>query len=476
MNAVDQIDWAAVEQRLRKGIKPSEIRPRVLEPLVKLLPATQALVGDRVVPRLNKYIPITPTARQAEFLSLDVKDAFYGGAAGGGKSIALLAAAAQFVDVPGYEAVIIRKNFAQLTKPSALMSVATDWWTTMAGVERRDGGREYSFDTGPGNKLAKVTFGHLESSEARRNYQSAQYAAICIDEVTDFLEGDFRFLFSRLRQAPPGVPLRMRSGSNPNGPGRLWVKERYVDPVTRGNRAFIPAQIDDNDYLLNKEDYKRQLAEELGPVEAAQLLRGDWDAQATGKFRRHWFKLIAAVPSAGRFVRYWDLAATEKKAGNDPSYTAGVLLGCTGREYFIADIVRERLTPKGVEDLVTQTAQLDGAGVRVRMEQEPGSAGVNVIAHYATLLAGYDFSGDKVTGPRDIRANAFASQAEAGNVFLVLGAWNKVFLDETEIFPGGGHDDAVVAASGAFNTITGVPAIDPRGIMLVGNARLKPDW
>lgn len=476
MNAVDQIDWARVEQRLRKGFKPDKVKAQVLEPLLKLLPLTQQLVNGQLVPRLNKYIPIKPTKRQAEFLMLADKDAFYGGAAGGGKSIALLTAAAQFVDVPGYEAVIIRKNFAQLTKPSALMSVASDWWTAVPGVERRDGGKEYTFDTGPGNKPAKVTFGHLESSDARRNYQSAQYAFMGVDEVTDFLENDFRFLFSRLRQAPPGVPLRMRSGSNPNGPGRLWVKQRYVDALTNEGRAYIPAQIDDNDYLYDKEGYKAQLAEELGPVEAAQLLRGDWEAQAAGKFRRHWFKLISAVPSAGTFVRYWDLAATEKRQGNDPSFTAGVLLGCTGREYYIADIRRDRLTPKGVEDLVLQTAAVDGPGVRVRMEQEPGSAGVNVIAHYAQLLAGYDFAGDKVTGPRDIRANAFASQAEAGNVFMVTGAWNKIFLDEIEVFPGGGHDDTVVAASGAFNTITGVPVIDPRGIMLIGKDRLRPDW
>src|SRR5271155_3345788 len=75
-------------------------------------------------PRLNAFIPHTPTPRQAAFLLLDCLEAFYGGSGGGGKSDALLMAALQFADVPGYNSLIIRRNFADLALPNALMDRA----------------------------------------------------------------------------------------------------------------------------------------------------------------------------------------------------------------------------------------------------------------------------------------------------------------------------------------------------------------
>ena len=54
-------------------------------------------------------------------------EAFYGGAAGGGKSIALLMAALQYVDVPGYAAIIFRRSYADLSLPGALMDRAHEW-------------------------------------------------------------------------------------------------------------------------------------------------------------------------------------------------------------------------------------------------------------------------------------------------------------------------------------------------------------
>lgn len=467
------IDWAKLDGQIRRHLKPAEARA-VVEQLLKLIPPTQMFQGDRLVPRLNRYIPITPYEKQEQFLMLDCLDAFYGGAAGGGKSVALLASAAQFVDVPGYHALIMRKSFSDLNLPGALMDVANEWWSGKQGIQRKDGGKQYVFDTS--GAPSSITFGYLDNTDDRRRYQSAQFHSINVDEVTDFNLNDFQFMFSRLRNPPLGVPLRMRCASNPNGPGRQWVKARYVDELTKDPaKIFIPARIDDNLYMREKEAYKANLATQLGPVEAAQLLRGDWDAQASGKFARQWFKVVMAVPAEARFVRYWDLAATEPAKGKDPSWTTGTLMGVCAGQYFIADIVRARTTPRGVEELVKQTAQVDGSMVQIVMEQEPGSAGVNVIAHYTQLLAGYAFKGDKVTGPRELRANPLASQAEAGNVYLKAAKWNKEFLDEVEVFPGGGHDDQVTSASGAFSELTGVQPVDTKGIFMFGE-RLRPDW
>jgi len=99
------------------------------------------------------------------------------------------------------------------------------------------------------------------------------------------------------------------------------------------------------------------------------------------------------------------------------------------------------------------TAGLDGTGVPIWMEQEPGSAGVTVIDHYLRLLAGYNFRGERSTGNKAERALPLAAQAEGGAVKLVRGGCNRDFLDEVEVFPFGPHDDVVDATALAFNRL-----------------------
>jgi len=470
---VDQIDWTAVKRDWGQRFKAEDVERLLLKPAESLIPLTCVREGDTLKPRLNKYIPTEPTNKQAEFLKLANKDVFYGGSAGGGKSIALLMAAAQFLDVPGYNALVLRRTFSELSLPGALMDVANKWWPEY----RRKDGKEYWFPTG-GGTYSRLIFGFLETSKDLDRYQSAEFHSINVDEVTEFVYSDISFMWSRLRNPPSGVPLRMRSASNPNGVGRLWVKQRYVDATTREDRIFVPSLIDDNPYLRESEEYKRNLEDELGPVRSAQLLKGDWEIQATGMFMRQWFKIIDVAPSQMRFCRYWDLAGTESNGDNDPDYTVGALVGQHGKDFVVIDVQRVRLTSKGVEDLILQTARLDRdryGHVVIRMEQEPGASGIRVIDDYTRLLAGYDFKGDRVTGPKEIRPSALAAQAERGNVCMLSGRWNHDALDELEVFPGGGHDDIVDAITGSFNYLTGVPAINTRSIIMVGE-RLRPDW
>jgi hypothetical protein len=94
---------------------------------------------------------------------------------------------------------------------------------------------------------------------------------------------------------------------------------------------------------------------------------------------------------------------------------------------------------------------MDGRGVPIWMEQEPGSAGVTVIDHYLRLLAGFSFRGERSTGSKADRAQPMAAQAEGGTVKLLRGAWNADYLDEMELFPFGAHDDIVDAAALAFS-------------------------
>ncbi len=174
-----------------------------------------------------------------------------------------------------------------------------------------------------------------------------------------------------------------------------------------------------------------------------------------GMFRREWFEIIDQPPGGLKWVRYWDLAATEKKShGRGPAFTAGVLMAEKEGVFYIADVKRIQANPAGVESLIKQTAQLDGATVRVFMEQEPGSSGKNTIDHYARrILIGYSFKGDRPTGDKATRAEPLSAAAENGNVRLVKGKWNRDFIDEAEGFPHGTYKDQIDAASGAFSKV-----------------------
>jgi predicted phage terminase large subunit-like protein len=413
----------------------------------------------------NKWIPKRPhpvnnksgpTTKQAEFLCLTCIEALYGGAAGGGKSDALLMGGLMFVDVPNYSAILFRRTYADLALPGALMDRALEWlggtsahWDSMKHIWR--------FPSG-----ATLTFGNLEREQDKYRYQSAEFQYIGFDELTQFTESQYRYLFSRLRRLEnvEQLPLRMRSASNPGNIGHDWVKRRFLDEGQKYGRVFIPAKLQDNPYL-DREGYVESLRE-LDPITRRQYLEGDWTARHGGSiFLREWFQIVNEPPARIRKVRYWDLAATKPKQGTDPDYTVGALLGEKDGVYYVINIIRFRGAPPQVEATIKQTASLDGYDTRIYMEQEPGSSGVAQIDYYARqVLKGYSFWGVKTTGPKEERATPVSSAAEAGNIKLVNGKWINAFLDEFEAFPMGMHDDQVDAVSGAFEQLRAHGLID----------------
>lgn len=105
------------------------------------------------------------------------------------------------------------------------------------------------------------------------------------------------------------------------------------------------------------------------------------------------------------------------------------------------------------DDIIVRLAESDGQECHVGMEQEPGSSGKSLVAYLTIRLAGFVVFSERPTGSKWTRAQAFAAQAEAGNVRAVKGEWNAAFLDELCVFPNGRHDDIVDACSGAFNRL-----------------------
>jgi len=151
-------------------------------------------------------------------------------------------------------------------------------------------------------------------------------------------------------------------------------------------------------------------------------------------------------------IRPWDLAATE--GGGD--YTAGPLMSRqrNSGKIFIRDMQHFQKSPEKTKKLVRANAEGDGHGVKVWMEQEPGSSGKIVITDYKELLAGYAFEGEKATGPLVVRASPFLAACEAGNVYMVRAKWNKPLIDEINAFDDNAeHDDQVTALALGYNKL-----------------------
>lgn len=124
-----------------------------------------------------------------------------------------------------------------------------------------------------------------------------------------------------------------------------------------------------------------------------------------GLFKREWIGNAPPLGPEAVRCRYWDKAATHA----DGDYTVGCLMSWNDGRAVIEDIVRLQGSPREVQEAVRRTAERDGYEVRIRMEQEPGSSGVDIIDHYARhILTGYDFRGEKVTGSKEVRAGPMA--------------------------------------------------------------------
>lgn len=374
--------------------------------------------------------------------------------------------ALQFVDVPGYAALILRRTYSDLTKPGALMDRARDW---LGGTEARFADKEHTWTFPSG---ASLTFGNLETEKDRFMYQSSELNYVGFDELTQFTLGQYQYLFSRVRRPKTGplaqIPLRVRSASNPGNSGHSWVQRRFILPWKlwkegkgpKPARSFHPAVLDDLAEIMDIAAYEEQL-KELNPVEYAQLRYGNWDIKPEGRmFNPAWFKTIrrADIPAEIDWVRFWDLAATEPKPGTDPDYTAGALMGRDPRTglFYLANIFRFRRSPEATEKAIRKTAERDGYEVPIVIEQEPGSSGKSLVDVWARrVLYGFSVRGLRATGSKITRATPLTSAAEKGHLLLLEGVWNEGFLDEAELFPDpGNHDDQVDAVSGAHMVLT----------------------
>lgn len=183
-----------------------------------------------------------------------------------------------------------------------------------------------------------------------------------------------------------------------------------------------------------------------------------------GMFKRDWFAMVDQSPGGGVCVRGWDLAASKER---DSAFTAGVKLRLAGGKVFVEDVVAIQGTPHEVEQLIVRTAEQDGHAVVQDLPQDPGQAGKSQKSYLASKLAGYVAHFSPETGSKELRAEPFAAQAQALNVFMVRAAWNDAYLSELESFPAGRLRDRVDATSRSYARVTAMsrrPAVIHGGL------------
>jgi len=223
---------------------------------------------------------------QTDFLAADEKDVLYGGAAGGGKSYAMLVDPLRYAHKKAHRALILRRSMPELRE---MIDKSRELYPqAFPGAKFREVEKLWNFPSG-----AKIEFGFLERDADVYRYQGQAYSWIGFDEITHLpTEFSWNYLASRLRTTDPEIKTYLRCTANPGGVGSQWVKKRYIEPEESNKsfvgtdgltRKFIPAKLADNPYLSEDGVYE-QMLNSLPPIQRRQLLEGNWDVAEGAAF------------------------------------------------------------------------------------------------------------------------------------------------------------------------------------------------
>lgn len=435
---------------------------------------------------------------QHAFLSCTADIVIFGGAAGGGKSFALLLDPLRGIGDPHYTGVIFRREMPRITAPGGLKDEAIELWQPTGADCTSSPSIVFKWDSG-----AKIQMSHLQLEKDKLNWKGAQLSWIGFDELTEFEESQFWYLMSRARNVQSRFRPRIRATTNPDGgswvrklldwwidpetglaiPERsgviryitrqddviVWVDEDWRDEAGQPAMSFtfIPSNLDDNRILVDSDPGYRQRLLATGHVEGERLLKGNWNvSHKDGMFKRARIDERGIyrhqLPQGLKWLRYWDLADTEPHERNtDPDHTAGALCALytddNGTQHlYIKDVARDRLHGSHKHQWMRSVATRDGTDTPQGIEQEGGSSGSEVASDYKTRhLAGWPVIMDRPTGSKQMRAARWLPLAEEGHVHLVrnedgsIPEWFGVFLGEVATFPNA-KKDQIDAVSGAY--------------------------
>lgn len=341
----------------------------------------------------NPFIPHQPLFQQAHFLTNLSEELFYGGAAGGGKSDALLMAALQYVpeefipedqDKMIYDALIIRRTLDDLEMPNAILDRAKQWLLPLEDeglLYYKDLKKRFTFNSG-----ATLTFRYLAHDNDLSKYQGAELQFIGFDELTQFHENQYSYLHSRLRKTNDNpFPLRMRSASNPGGIGHDWVKNHFV--TSNSKLPFIQSFYTDNLYL-NHEKYTKQL-EKLPELTRQQLMNGDWDLKITKGLLINLERLYQNLISVNdTFKPIFSTIGIDPAGSGRDKFSLTLLTYFTNEKLVVMDMMA---TPDNdyIEEQVRNfiITNMKYNPVLINFEREPGSRSEDALKYWQGILS-----------------------------------------------------------------------------------------
>lgn len=264
----------------------------------------------------NRPIVFQPNAGpQTDFLSAPQREVLYGGAAGGGKSYALLADALRDMANPNFNGLLVRRTTEELRE---LKSKSQQLYPKVFGKAIRWSEQSSTWRHVNGGTL---WMSYLERDQDVSRYQGQSFTWVGFDELTQWpTPYCWDYLRSRLRSDDPSILLSLRATTNPGGLGHWWVKKMFIDPAPWGQsfwatdietgetlvqpelkffnrqwitnpeagkplfkRRFIPSSLSDNPFLYNSGDYEKMLMS-LPEAQRKRLLEGNWDIMEGAAF------------------------------------------------------------------------------------------------------------------------------------------------------------------------------------------------
>ena len=297
---------------------------------------------------------------QTDFLAAPETDVLYGGAAGGGKSYAMLVDPLRFAHRAAHRALVLRRSMPELRE---LIDKSRELYPkAFPGCKFREVEKIWTFPSG-----AKLEFGFLERDADVYRYQGQAYSWIGFDEITHLsTEFSWNYLASRLRTTDPEITPYMRCTANPGGAGATWVKKRYVNPSEPNQsftgqdgltRRFIPARLEDNPYLATDGRYE-QMLKALPDVQRKQLLEGNWDITEGAAFTE--FDVMEHVITPFEIPVGW-----ERVKGIDYGYASesacvwGAVDPTDGTLIIYRELYRKGLTGVDLAQMITNMELID---------------------------------------------------------------------------------------------------------------------